>query len=242
MPKFFIYEGDAYNVLDTLAPSSVDVCYTSPAPAFYERWKGKTTESDVIGTEENTGQYIQHLMAILKKVDRVLKPNGSLWLQIADYHHHSGTVTMVPEQVALNLLRNGWLLISPCVWSRSDQAIIINENKRRFVKDWETINWFVKSKDYYFNEDCGVNKTSVFDFPYVEPKKGEFVSGYPEKLVDVAIKATCPPSGTVLDPFAGTGTTGVSALKNDRYFIGIDIDGHVAAKIIERLSNTKHNP
>jgi DNA modification methylase len=234
LSKYFIYQGDAYDILDKLAPASVDVVYTSPAPAFYEKEQG-ITDSRLLGTEQDTEQYMRHLFAILQKVGRVLKPKGSLWIQIADYHHSSGSVMMVPEQIALNLLRVGWLLISPCIWSRSDRAVTVGGNERRFMKDWEFLYWFTKSSNYYFNEDCGVNKTSVFDYPYIQPTKGSFISGYPEELVDVAIKATCPPNGTILDPFTGTGTTGVVALKNNCYFVGIEIKPEVAQMIEQRL-------
>ena len=99
-----------------------------------------------MGTEGDTSQYMQHLFAILQIVDRVLKPTGSLWLQIADYHHRSGTVMMVPEQIALNLIQNGWLLISPCVWSRADRAVTVGGNERRFIKDWKYLYWFVSQR------------------------------------------------------------------------------------------------
>jgi hypothetical protein len=54
----------------------------------------------------------------------------------------AGSVMMVPEQLALNW--NGWLLISPCIWSRADRAVTVGGNERRFMKDWESVNWFVK--------------------------------------------------------------------------------------------------
>ena len=46
---------------------------------------------------------------------------------------------------------------------------------------------------------------------------------YPVTLLDIPVKSTCPPGGIVLDPFAGTGTTIVSALKNGKRGIGIDV-------------------
>ena len=77
---------------------------------------------------------------------------------------------MVPEQIAINLIRIGWQLISPCIWARADRAVIVGDDRRRFVKDWEYIYWFTKSSDYYFNEGCGVNGTSIFEYPYIKAK------------------------------------------------------------------------
>jgi DNA modification methylase len=51
----------------------------------------------------------------------------------------------------------------------------------------------------------------------------EHFSSYPVALCEIPISATCPPGGVVLDPFCGTGTTGVAALLLGRRFIGIEI-------------------
>ena len=47
---------------------------------------------------------------------------------------------------------------------------------------------------------------------------------FPEDLIEFPIKVTCPPKGIVLDPFCGSGTTNVVALRNKRKTIGIDIN------------------
>jgi hypothetical protein len=46
---------------------------------------------------------------------------------------------------------------------------------------------------------------------------------YPEKLAEFFIRSFCPPGGTVLDPFSGSGTTGAVALRTGRSYIGIDV-------------------
>ena len=48
--------------------------------------------------------------------------------------------------------------------------------------------------------------TSVFEFPYIKPPPEEFVeSGFPQAILDIIITCTCPPGGTVMDCFSGTG-------------------------------------
>ena len=49
---------------------------------------------------------------------------------------------------------------------------------------------------------------------------------FPEKLIEPCILAGCPEGGIVLDPFAGSGTTGIVAIKNNRYYIMIDLNEH----------------
>lgn len=61
--RFFIYEGDAYSVLDKIAPNSIDICYTSPSPAFFELKKGVITDKRVFSTEENNIEYMNHLIS-----------------------------------------------------------------------------------------------------------------------------------------------------------------------------------
>ena len=58
---------------------------------------------------------------------------------------------------------------------------------------------------------------------------------YPVTLLDIPVKSTCPPGGIVLDPFAGTGTTIVSALKNGKRSIGIDISEKYISYAKERI-------
>lgn len=53
--------------------------------------------------------------------------------------------------------------------------------------------------------------------------RGQHYAPYPKQLVTSAIIATCPPDGVVLDPFCGSGTTGVAALENGRRFVGIEL-------------------
>jgi DNA modification methylase len=63
---------------------------------------------------------------------------------------------------------------------------------------------------------------SVWTIP-TEPNGDEHYASYPTKLCKTPILAGCPPGGTVLDPFCGTGATGEAALSLGRDFIGIDV-------------------
>jgi DNA modification methylase len=73
---------------------------------------------------------------------------------------------------------------------------------------------------------------------HIGPKFGEFSSGFPEGLIQLAIDTAVPKNGTVLDPFCDSGTTGVVALKNKRNFIGIEIVENKIEKIEKRLADT----
>lgn len=110
------------------------------------------------------------------------------------------------------------------------------------VEDWNSIKWLVDdfSKEYMEidykltevtyetddimkNTDKGRLKRAVWSIN-TKGFKGCHFAPYPEELVETPIKACSPVGGIVLDPFSGSGTTGVVCKKLNRNFIGIDIN------------------
>ena len=69
----------------------------------------------------------------------------------------------------------------------------------------------------------GRNKRTVWKIP-TQPFPGAHFAVFPEKLVETPIKAGCPKDGVVLDPFMGSGTVALKSLKENRNFIGIEIN------------------
>lgn len=81
-----IYQGDSLDVLKTFEDNSVDCCVTSP-PYYALRDYGVDGQ---IGLEETPEKYIERLTEVFMEVHRVLKPNGTLWLNIGDSYNGSG--------------------------------------------------------------------------------------------------------------------------------------------------------
>lgn len=79
------------------------------------------------------------------------------------------------------------------------------------------------------------NLRSVWSIP-CQPFKGAHFATFPERLVEPCILAGCPRGGLVVDPFAGSGTTGVVALRHGRSFLGIELNPEYAAMARERLT------
>jgi site-specific DNA-methyltransferase (cytosine-N4-specific) len=133
---------------------------------------------------------------------------------------------------------DGWILRNKLIWHRPSETE--REDKTRFKRDWEYLFWFTKNKEgYYFKDVKYTTDTSVLTFPYVAPFHGVFVSGFPEELIDLAITTTCPPNGTILDPFCGTGTTGMVALDSGMNFIGIENNPKIIPELNKRLQRCK---
>ena len=68
--------------------------------------------------------------------------------------------------------------------------------------------------------------------------KGSHIAVFPEKLVEPCVLAGCPEGGTVLDPFAGSGTAGVVAKRLHRDFLGIEINAEYASMAAGRIAAT----
>ena len=68
--------------------------------------------------------------------------------------------------------------------------------------------------------------------------KGAHFAVFPEKLVEPCILAGCPEGGTVLDPFAGSGTTGVVAKRLRRHFVGVEINPDYWKMATDRIAAT----
>ena len=81
------------------------------------------------------------------------------------------------------------------------------------------------------------NKQTVWTIP-TQAYQGAHFATFPEELVRLCVLAGCPPGGTVLDPFAGTGTTGIVALKLGRNFLGLEISLKYCQLARTRLAET----
>lgn len=84
------------------------------------------------------------------------------------------------------------------------------------------------------------NKRSVWTVN-TKPFKGAHFATFPEDLILPCVLAGCPKDGTILDPFSGAGTTGVVAKKNNRNFIGIELNENYFKIAQRRINNATEN-
>lgn len=92
-----------------------------------------------------------------------------------------------------------------------------------------------RSKELYNLK--GRNKRAVWSIP-TKPSMLSHTASYPEALVDIPLKATCPENGVIYDPFMGSGTTAVVALQNGRRFIGSEINKEYCSIANKRIQST----
>ena len=115
-------------------------------------WGHREYDADGIGQEATYGEYIANLLAILDEVRRVLKPMGSLWLNLGDTYRMK-SLTGIPWRVALALIDNGgWLLRNDVIWNKIKGAPDQSKDKLRNIHEY--IFHFVKSRSYFYDADA----------------------------------------------------------------------------------------
>lgn len=128
----------------------------------------------------------------------------------------------------------------------SDFRMIIRGQQRTTHSDSEKVSGRAKElaqKGFYFlfYHPDGTLPGDVWEIiPEDTQKRKEHYAVYPEDLCKIPILATCPIDGIVLDPFLGSGTTSLVAIKHNRKSIGIDISEEYIELSKERINEYKH--
>lgn len=275
-----IFIGDALEILQEFPDSFVDMCITSP-PYYGLRDYGVQGQ---LGQESDFNLYIDKLLAIFDEVKRILKNEGTCWVNISDTYEDKSLLG-IPFQFVQGMLNKGWILRNTIIWHKPN-AMPINV-KDRFTIDFEYLFFFSKNKKYYFEQQVepvkqssikritqktfnqqgggrkdygrtGINpnrssrktlenfaknftgkrnKRCVWTIPTKGYKDIHFAV-YPPELIETPIKAGCPINGIILDPFIGSGTTGMVAKSLSRNYIGIELNPDYLDLIKSRIDNT----
>lgn len=142
----------------------------------------------------------------------------------------------VPWRVAIELMSRKWILRTPIIWHRS--KALPESVRDRPRRSYEYVFMFAKDRKYYFNREPLEAKAYDEDVWTIlaRPKaNGIDTAPYPDELVERCLEIGCPPVGTVLDPFVGSGTTMRVALKSGRNAIGVDVSPEFCQYTIEEL-------
>lgn len=142
-----IIEGDASNRLKLLPTASVNCIVTSP-PYYRQRDYGVPSQ---VGDEDSPADYVERLRQVFKKCQRVLRDDGTLWLNLGDKYLKSELLGM-PWRVALALKEDGWILRSEIIWHKPNA--MPSSVKSRPTTDHEHIFLFVKQRQYYYDIDA----------------------------------------------------------------------------------------
>ena len=150
-----ILHGDCLDQLKTLDDQSIHTCITSP-PYWGLRDYGN---DDQLGLESSPDEYINNMVVVFREVKRVLRDDGTLWLNLGDTYGR-GVKTNLPKKnllgmpwrVALALQADGWILRQDIIWHKPNP---MPESVRdRCTKAHEYIFLMAKQQKYYFDNDA----------------------------------------------------------------------------------------
>jgi DNA modification methylase len=147
----------------------------------------------------------------------------------------------VPWRVAIEMIQKDRILRSSIIWHRKNS--LPEAVKDRPHRSYEYVFMFAKSRFYYFNRKAIRNVIVEEDVWTIPPRPSVTncidTAPFPDELVERCLDLGCPPGGSVLDPFAGSGTTLRVALKTGRDATGIDLSNvfcQFMAKEIGKIS------
>ena len=158
--KDTIINGDVLEVLKQIPSESIDMCITSPP---YWNLRDYDKEGQV-GIENTYKEYIDKLIEIYDEVYRVLKREGSCWVNIGDVYSSNNSTGVkrqsligIPDRFKINMIDKGWLCRNEIIWHKPNA--MPSSAKTRFNNDYEKMFFFTKDDLYYFNTQYEEAKT-----------------------------------------------------------------------------------
>ncbi len=229
----FLYQCDCLEVLDAIAVKHPDGCFDmvfADPPYFLSNGgitchAGKMVKVDKGDWDKSRGPELNHEFNTewLWRCQRVLKPNGTIW--VTGTHHVIFSVGFAMQQLGMKILND-------IAWEKPNPPP--NLSCRYFTHSTETVLWAAKTEKskHLFNYTAmkavtGKQMKTVWTMP--APGKAEKVFGKhptqkPVALIERCLLAATDLGDFVLDPFMGAGTTAVACYRQHRHFVGIELD------------------
>ena len=233
LPLDQILLGDCVEELAKFPAESVDLIFADPPynlQLSHDLWRPNQTKVNAVDEDwdrfENFDAYDRFTQDWLSACQRVLKRTGTVWV-IGTYHNIFRVGSILQDL--------GFWILNNVVWIKDNP--MPNFRGVRFTNAHETLIWAQKERaaPYTFNHHAmkfsndGTQMRSDWYLPLCSGKERLRVNGEkahptqkPEALLYRIIQASSNPGDVVLDPFFGTGTTGVVARRLHRRWIGIE--------------------
>ena len=241
--------GDCLAILPTLKTESVDMIFADPP---YNLSNDGFTCRSGRAVSVNKGDWdrskgvekdFEFHLAWIDACRHVLKPNGTIWIS-GTYH------SIYACGFAIQIL--GFHILNDITWFKPNASP--NLSCRYFTASHETLIWARKSKKGKHTFNYNEMRNGNFHGDFIKkpekqmrsvwaihtPKKNEKIYGkHPTQksllLLERVILASTNPGDLVLDPFMGSGTTGVAAIRHGRNFIGIEKDKRYSEQAYKRI-------
>jgi len=254
-PRFKLYQANCLDVLTGLSENSVDMIFADP-PYFLSSGSFTCQNGKMVSVKKGnwdlsngTRKNFEFHLEWIKACRKVLKPCGTIWI--------SGTYHSI-YQCGFALEIAGFHLLNDVAWFKPNASP--NLSCRFFTASHETLLWARKEKKakHTFNYEVMKNNDwpgdqlkkpklqmrSVWSINTprpIEKKFGKHPTQKPSNLLRRIVLASTNKGDLILDPFAGSSTTGLAAYLYGRKFIGIDTEKQYLDLSIKRFNELDKN-
>ena len=244
-----LYEGSCLDLLANVPDKSMQLVVTSPPYNIGKEYEKRLRIED----------YVEQQRAVISECFRVLRPDGHICWQVGNYVERGSIIPL--DTVLYPIFRDlGLKMRNRIIWHFEHGL----HCKKRFSGRYETIIWFTKTDDYYFDLDpvrvrqkypgkrhfkgpragqyscnpLGKNPGDVWLIPNVKSNHVEKTihpCQFPVELIERLVLSMTRPDDSVFDPFLGVGTTIVAAIKHSRRGHGSEIVSEYVRVAKERI-------
>lgn len=244
-----VFPGDCLDLLREIPSESMQLVVTSPPYNI-----GKEYERRI-----DLDQYLRQQEHVIGECVRALSPAGSICWQVGNYTD-KGAIIPLDSMLHPIFTRFGLKMRNRIVW-RFEHGLHCS---RRFSGRYETISWYTKSDDYVFDLDevrvpqkypgkkyfkgpkagqyscnpLGKNPGDVWDIPNVKSNHVEKTSHpcqFPVELVERLVLSMTREGDWVLDPFLGSGSSIIAAVRHARRGVGSEVESKYVSLACQRI-------
>jgi len=232
-----VYQGDCIGLLKEIPNDTLQLIVTSPPYNIGKEYEKRLKLED----------YLEQQAAVIKECVRCLSPTGSICWQVGNFAEN-GAIIPLDALLYPIFTRHNLKMRNRIVWHFEHGL----HCSRRFSGRYETIIWFTKTDRYLFNLDCvrvpqkypgkkyfkgpnagkyscnplGKNPGDVWIIPNVKSnhvEKTDHPCQFPVELIERLVLSATNEGDWVLDPFLGTGTSIIAAIRHNRRGAGAEV-------------------
>jgi len=236
-----LLKGDSLKLLERLPDDSVDMVFADP-PYFLSNGgvtckSGKMVSVNKGKWDKSQGPEDDHIFHLqwLAQCQRVLTPNGTIW--VSGTRHNIFSVGFAMQKL-------GFKLLNDIIWHKRNPPP--NLSCRYFTHATESILWAARDKKSRYHFDYPLMKAanggkqmqnvwSILPPRKIERQYGKHPTQKPMALLERIVLASTKEGDLVLDPFNGSGTTGVAAVRHGRRYLGMDLSSEYLDLSVRRL-------
>jgi DNA modification methylase len=297
--KARILQGDAFDLITQMKPKSVDLIITSPPYWGLRTYSGKHNwevlkqwqegegkaggipsyewyreHGGLLGLEPDPAWYVEHLASFFLRARSVLKPGGSLWLNVGDTYfarwasirdqgrqglgghprerrrvpmggyRQEKQLLLIPARLAIAMQEHRWILRNDLIWYKPNVPPRPERDRLRLAHE-HFFHFVIRPSQgrakYYYDRAKAEEPGNDVVTCSVRPGQDSHSATFPAALITPRILSSCPPGGTVLDPFAGTGRALAVAISHGRSAVGFEVSASFVGAAKRLIARTRGN-